>query len=272
MEISNSNASEDLSRQTVILSERKAKIQADVKYINKAIISINNVLREDRDRFPDLSIPEIYQHHVELILEISTKVCLRHQRRKFEVDQNNKKVLKFLTYYFNNCELAETVFPEKGYKLEKNLLIMGPVGSGKTLLMQIFSEYLKHTGNPNFFHNVSVTQMVNYYTLHGHLDKYTYNEENSTGFMPKPENVCLNDIGLESRIHYGQDTKILTKDFLHARNEIWAMTAYDQRKFAHLTTNLNKKQLEEEFKDSFGRLLDRFKTYNVIELNGLSRR
>ena len=44
------------------------------------------------------------------------------------------------------------------------------------------------------------------------------------------------------------------------------------KKSAHLTTNLTTQQLTEEFKDNFGRLVDRFKTYNVIELNGESRR
>ncbi|MCM1223404.1 MAG: hypothetical protein NC548_54045, partial [Lachnospiraceae bacterium] len=163
-------------------------------------------------------------------------------------------------------------FPDKHYKLEKNLLIIGKVGAGKTLLMQVFSEYLRYTDNPNYFYNLSVTEMVNYYTIHNNLDRYTYNEENSKAFMPQPVNICLNDIGIESRLHYGQDTKILTNDFLHARNEIWTQTASDRRKFAHLTTNLSIQKLKEEFKDEFGRLVDRFKTYNVIELKGTSRR
>ena len=64
------------------------------------------------------------------------------------------------------------------------------------------------------------------------------------------------------------DTKLLTNEFLHARNEVWV----HYKKSAHLTTNLTTQQLTEEFKDNFGRLVDRFKTYNVIELNGESRR
>ena len=149
---------------------------------------------------------------------------------------------------------------------------MGNVGTGKTMLMQIFSEYLRATKNPNFFENVSVTQMTNYFTMHNNIDRYTYNEENNVGFQSKPVNICLNDIGVENRPFYGIDTRTIVEDFLHARNEIWTMTAIDQRKFAHLTTNLDLKKLKETFSDDFGRLVDRFKTYNIIVLKGESRR
>ena len=128
-------------------------------------------------------------------------------------DLELKNMLRFLLYYFNDCPLAEEVFPERGYKLHKNLLIQGGVGVGKTLLMQIFSEYLRRTNNPRFFHNVSVTQMVNYYTIHNNLDRFTYFEEESKGFQCKPENVCLNDIGIQDRTFFGMDTGLLTDEF-----------------------------------------------------------
>lgn len=208
-----------------------------------------------------------FNKHSRLTVMIANKI-LAPQRRKFVIDEHNKQVLRFLLYYFNGSELAEQVFPDAHYKLHKNLLIMGGVGTGKTLLMQIFSEYLRYTNNPRFFHCMSVTQMVNYYTIHNNLDRYTYNEENSTGFKPQPFNICLNDIGVQSKTYFGMDTKLLTNEFLHARNEIWTQMGNT----AHLTTNLTIAQLEKEFADGFGRLLDRFKTYNVITLKGGSRR
>lgn len=250
----------------------KEAAELEATRLNKVLDKVYRDVQRQQKKFPDLTNPVIYQYHAQVLVRIANDICLRQQRRKFEIDGENRDLLRFLLYYFNDCHLAEEVFPDKDYKLEKNLLIMGKAGAGKTLMMQIFSEYLKYTDNPNFFHNLSVTQMVNYYTIHNNLDRYTYNEENSTGFMPQPVNICLNDIGMQSRLHYGQDTKILTIDFLHARNEIWTQSAPDRRKFAHLTTNLSIAQLKEEFKDDFGRLIDRFKTYNVIELKGTSRR
>lgn len=271
----NKETTSELTPEQIAEVEAKRKREAaelERMRLDKVLVKVRSDVEKQKRAFPDLTNEQIYIYHSKVLVHIANKICLRQQRRKLEIDGDNKLIFKFLLYYFNDCPLAETVFPGKHYKLEKNLLITGKAGVGKTLMMQIFSEYLRYTDNPNFFHNLSVTQMVNYYTIHSNLDRYTYNEENSTGFMPNPVNVCLNDIGLESRLHYGQDTKILTNDFLHARNEIWTQSAPDRRKFAHLTTNLSIAQLKEEFKDAFGRLVDRFKTYNVIELKGSSRR
>lgn len=258
------------------IAEVEAKRKRDAQESWQTIQQIaNTVLAKSRmaqKQFPDLTNHDIYLQHCNLLIYIANNICLAPQHRKFEIDDNNRQVLQFLLYYFNNCPLAEEVFPNKHYKLHNNLLIMGDVGTGKTMLMQIFSEYLRETKNPNFFENVSVTQMTNYFTMHNNIDRYTYNEESSVGFRPQPVNICLNDIGVENRPFYGIDTRTIVEDFLHARNEIWTQTAIDGRKFAHLTTNLDMKRLKETFSDDFGRLIDRFKTYNIIVLKGESRR
>lgn len=243
-----------------------------------AAMEIGNVIKKaDEDRrkaqqaFPDLSDPGVFEMHYRLFLYIANNIVIAPQHRQFIVDEDNKNVIVFLLYYFNNCPLAENVFPGRGYKLHKNIMLQGGPGVGKTMIMQCFSEYLKRINSPRFFHNLSVTQMVNYYTIHNNFDRYTFYEEESKGFMPKPENVCLNDVGLnDDKVFYGMNTSVLTDDFLLARNDIWA--GWD--KFAHITTNLDEKALIARFTkgDKYGRLVDRFKTYNVIPLTGKSRR
>lgn len=225
-------------------------------------------------RYPDLSKPAVYSMHQRFFMYVANEIVLKAQRRTFEVDEHNKQVLRFLLLYFNECPLAEEVFPDRGYKLHKNIMLQGGVGVGKTLIMQIFSEYLRLTKNPRFFQNVSVTQMVNHYTLHNNIDLYLYNEGNSTGFKINPENICLNDIGVDNRPFYGVDTLTVVNDFLHARNELWSNRSLPEQKFAHLTTNLNNERLMALFgqKDAYGRIIDRFKTYNIIPITGESRR
>ena len=218
----------------------------------------------------DLQDEEVYKAHANLLLYIANNIVLARQRRQFVIDDNNRDIIRFLLYYFNGCSLAEEVFPGRGYKLHKNVMLQGGVGVGKTLLMQIFSEYLMRIRSPRFFCNLSVTQMVNYYTLHNNLDRFTFNEEENRGFQCTPVNICLNDIGIQDKTFFGMDTGLLTDEFLHARNEIW--TQYG--KCAHLTTNLDDKALRKRFErnDGFGRLVDRFKTYNIIPMGGVSRR
>ncbi len=243
-----------------------------------AATEIANVIRQaDKDRqkaaraFPDMSDPAIYEMHSKLFIHIANEIVIAPQHRRFVVDDDNKEILRFLLLYFNNSPLAEDVFPGRGYKLHKNIMLQGGPGVGKTMIMQCFSEYLRRINSPRFFHNLSVTQMVNYYTIHNNFDRYTFFEENSPGFLPRPENVCLNDVGLnDNKVFYGMNTSVLTDDFLLARNDIWA--AYG--KFAHVTTNLNEEALRVRFNqgDAYGRLVDRFKTYNVIPISGSSRR
>ncbi len=253
------------------IREQEQKTRLAKMYIAKLDQCLETAWRKmqnEKERTQDLSVEEVYQAHANTLLWVANRIVLAHQRRKFVVDDHNREILRFLLYYFNGCPLAEDVFPGRGYKLHKHILLQGAVGTGKTLLMQVFSEYLRVTENPRFFYNLSVTQMVNYYTLHNNLDRYTFHEEENRGFQCTPVNICLNDIGVQSTKFYGIDTDTLTTEFLHARNEIW--TQY--HKMAHLTTNLTTGQLKQKYKDGFGRLLDRFKTYNIIPLAGESRR
>lgn len=234
---------------------------------------VDRDVRRAHSQFPDLTNPEIFRMHWRLLWYIADEIVLAPQRRAFVVDENNRNLIVFLLYYFNNCPLAESVFPDKRYKLAKPLLIRGDKGVGKTLLMQLFSEYLRRTKNPNAFFNVSVTEMVNYYTINNNLNRYTYNDragtkEDNTFDGCRPSNICLNDVGLQSQTFFGQNPKQLVCDFLHARYEIW--TQYAIR--GHLTTNLTVQQLAKEFADAYGRTVDRFKSYNIIELKGASRR
>lgn len=239
-----------------------------IQKLSQCIDMARREIQNEKEKAQDLSNSDVYHAHAQTLMWVANNVVLAHQRRKFVVDDDNREVLRFLLYYFNGCPLAEDVFPGRGYKLHKHIMLQGAVGTGKTMLMQVFSEYLRITDNPRYFHNLSVTQMVNYYTLHNNLDRYTFYEEEKRGFQCTPVNICLNDIGVQSTKFYGIDTDTLTNEFLHARNEIWTSC----HKMAHLTTNLTTEQLKQKYKDGFGRLLDRFKTYNIIPLAGESRR
>lgn len=257
--------------QAVLASCRnKEKSSSTWLELHDVALKVHHDIEKARLSSFDLQDEGTYKAHAKLLLYIANNVVLARQRRQFVIDDNNRSVIRFLLYYFNGCPLAEEVFPGRGYKLHKNIMLQGGVGVGKTMLMQVFSEYLMRIRSPRFFYNLSVTQMVNYYTLHNNLDRFTFNEEENRGFQCTPVNICLNDIGIQDKTFFGMDTGLLTDEFLHARNEIW--TQYG--KCAHLTTNLDDKALRKRFErnDGFGRLIDRFKTYNIIPMGGVSRR
>lgn len=215
----------------------------------------------------NLEDPDQYRVHAELIKGIGDNYMLR-EFTDYQVDDHNRKVLQFLTYYFNGCKLAEQVFPSENYKIHKNILLIGEPGTGKTMIMQIFADYLRITENENRFQNISMTQLMNYYKINGHIDRYTFNElADPKAYEGSPFNVCLNDLGLmtEAQKSFGTTLTQVTDEFLFARYEIYQQ--YNKR--YHITSNLTVKDLRGRFED---RLMDRFKSFNIIELRGESRR
>ena len=213
----------------------------------------------------DLSNNDEYLLHSNIVNRIGNNLMAK-EFRVFEIDNHNKQILRFLLFYFNQSKIAEEIFPQENYKTHKQIILSGKVGVGKTMLMSIFSNYLRLTNNPNVFHNVSVTEMTNYYKIHNHLDKYTFCELTSERkFNGSPVNLCLNDLGLNTQLHFGVDTKVLIDDFLYSRYELYL----NHHKMAHLTTNLSVSELKQAFDY---RLNDRFKSYNILEVGESSRR
>lgn len=219
----------------------------------------------------DLTDEKEYNVHANMVIGMGNNYMLREFSR-FMVDEHNKDVLRFLLYYFNNCPLAESVFPNEDYKIHKNILFIGEPGTGKTMLMQVFADYLQATQNDNQFRTISMTQLMNYQKVFGHIDKYTYNELKGASRQEAydgvaPYNICLNDLGIatEQQRSFGTLLTQVTDEFLFARYEIYQQ--YGKR--YHITSNLTVKELKQRFE---GRLVDRFKSFNVIELHGGSRR
>ena len=238
------------------------KIQEITRLLEKKILSHRKTTQEVFN--PGIEDEQIYNLHSRMVLEIGNNYC-RRECRKFEVDGHNANVLRFLLYYFNGSTKALDVFPDKEYGLNKNILLVGNPGTGKTLIMQIFADYLRLTDNPNRFENLSLTQMSNHYKLHGNIDCYTYNETGGS-FEGKPFNVCLNDIGIDlKQKSFGTDMDAIVDEFLFARYEIYQ----HRRKRTHLTSNLSVSDFKQKFEE---RIVDRFKSYNVIALTGKSRR
>jgi DNA replication protein DnaC len=215
----------------------------------------------------DLEDPEQFKIHSSLIKGIGDSYMMR-EFSEFQIDENNRDVLRFLIYYFNGCKLAESVFNDEEYKIHKNILLVGEPGAGKTMLMQVFSDYLRAIKSERYFRNISITQMMNYYKINGHIDRYTFNElADPKASEGTPFDVCLNDLGLgtEKQKSFGTTLTLVTDEFLFARYEIYQQ--YNKR--YHITSNLTVADLKSRFE---GRLVDRFKSFNVIELHGQSRR
>lgn len=78
----------------------------------------------------DLTDEDEYDVHAKMVIGMGDNYMLREFSR-FMVDEHNKQVLRFLLYYFNNCPLAESVFPNEDYKIHKNILLIGEPAPAK---------------------------------------------------------------------------------------------------------------------------------------------
>ena len=243
--------------------EREQRREEHIEKMKQLLLWTKTIKRPKAD----LEDIEIYKLHSQLLVACANKILEKHGKQ-FVVDDNNKDVLRFLLYYFNDSPLYSTVFPKRNYTLDKNILLIGGVGVGKTLLMDAFALYLKKTENEHEFLVSSQTQMLNHFKQHNNIDRYTFNTAESRFFDGNPCNICLNDIGLKTQKYYGNDTELIIEEFLFSRYEIWEQ----QGKSTHLTTNLDKKDMQQLFDDEHGRLKDRLKMYNVIPMEGNSRR
>lgn len=244
--------------------ERKQRLIAEHIADIEAIIAR---LQPARKKDIDISEQCIYNAHTKLVCACAN-ILLAKKNRTFVIDDYNRDVLRFLLYYFNGSPLALSVFPDRPYDLNKNIMLIGKAGTGKTLMMDIFAMYLRETHNYRAYTVISQTELLNYYKQHNNIDFYTYNTAEQRAYEGKPFSLCLNDIGLNTQRFYGNDTQQIVDEFLYARNEIW-----EQRdKATHITTNLDKDEFRERFYDDHNRLADRFKMFNVIPLEGESRR
>lgn len=236
----------------------------------RQIDSLLQALAETRPynlRQNQLDDPTIYNLHAKLLVACANSILSRHGK-SFVIDDDNKAILRFLLYYFNGSTLALDMFPDADYRLDKNIMLVGSVGAGKTLLMDAFALYLQKTNNQRKFTAISQTQLLNHYKQRNNIDYYTFNTADSRSFEGRPFSLCLNDMGLRTQRFYGTDTEIVIEEFLYARYEIWEQFG----KWTHITTNLDKQEISSLFQDAHNRLADRFKMFNVIHLKGNSRR
>lgn len=212
----------------------------------------------------DFSDQAVYNRNANFIKKLGDNYMGR-EFSSYMIDEENAKIFRFMQFYIHGDQRCEEVIPHT--KVCKNILLIGDPGVGKTMIMQIFSDYSNMLNLPRKFTCVSISQLLNSSKLNGNIDKYTYNEKGSNKFEGNPISLCLNDIGLSvvNQKDYGTDMNVILEEFLYARYEIYQNTMLN----CHLTSNMSVEDFESNLKPS---LLDRMKSYNVIPVYGKSRR
>lgn len=161
----------------------------------------------------------------------------------FTVDDYNRPVMQaLLAYFYCHPEQCRTI----GISPRKGILLLGPVGSGKTTLMELFT--------PQRFRIVAARDVARRFLKEGYpvLDRYGSQSfrHKQTGYggsiqHDQPITYCFDDLGVEQNIKlYGNDCNVMAEILLDR---------YDQfvrhGMQTHLTTNLNAEELERLYGD-----------------------
>lgn len=182
--------------------------------------------------------------------------------KDFIIDETNKNVIKLLWDYF--------IESESELDKSKGILLIGDVGTGKTLIMRIFSELLK--GTPKNFQIASAVDIqidaitdlkdtINRYSKNQYFNEYKI-------AIDKPFVYCFDDLGSENQY---------IKSFGNEVSPIGLIMQLRYNQFCYTklktfaTSNLDIEHIKEFYRDE--RLKSRFKEmFNILTLTGKDRR
>lgn len=189
-----------------------------------------------------------------------------HIMPEFKVDERNKEIINDLFFYFHKIE-GGRLDPAKG------LWIEGEVGTGKSSLMNIFSNHMRRYWNGNGFKIYTcstiskefATNPTNDVEAADILDRYTFNK---FGYRPYYRvAMCFDELGREPipSARYAFKMNVM-EHILHLRYTFWQ----NEGLLTYVTTNLDADKVETMYGDY---IRDRrAEMFNIIAMTGESRR
>lgn len=219
--------------------------------------TIDRNIRDLRQTMQEKTLTEPYNPSAIDLLpykQLFMHIAARETAGSFVVDETNREVISGLFNYF--MKVPGPLDCRKGLWLE------GPVGTGKSTLMQVFSAYMRHLNRG--FKVFICGHITSAFALDGQLDLFL---ENTKGFVPGPVDICFDELGREPvpAAHYGTKMNVM-QHILHVRYSYWQSRGV--RTF--VTTNTTAGDIGRLYGDY---IRDRRKEmFNILVLRGDSRR
>ncbi len=177
-----------------------------------------------------------------------------YSKGTFVIDTRNKDIIQSLFLYF---------LKQPGpLDTRKGLWLAGPVGTGKSTLMYVFSKFMQTLRLG--FRVYVCSQITTEYAMNGDLSRYL---DNAGWSSMGPVDMCFDEVGREPipARYYGNGMNVMQHIF-HIRYSYWQQFGLK----TYVTTNLLPEDVECKYGDY---IRDRRgEMFNLIELNGESRR
>lgn len=242
----------------IVLSEDEITVAIrDAKIKKRTLLQYEENERSRRKKSEILMRP----FNGEELIEYSHQFFIERFDSKFEIDEENKHIIRELSKYFSN----DPDFNKGSYSLKKGIMLMGNVGTGKSWLMSFFQKNKKRC-----FTIKSCNDISDDYLVYKEETEKIYSTpiekplHDPAVFFQKHIGYCFDDLGTEQSKNSFGNKKDVMADILFA--------IYNKKDFEkfHITTNLNEKDLQERYGS---RLYSRFnEMFNVFVYNGKDRR
>jgi len=218
---------------------------------------IDKIIKEVKEEPSKTEIEPVeieWKLHSELILYIANKTVYN-----FEVDDHNREALKQLLLYFTGNS-------EFNGSLNKGLMIVGGIGTGKSLLFKIFKKYTMDVIKKNSYQMHTAIDIIDMVNVSGveYLEQYSHNFEGRHAY---PMRCYIDDIASmnENVKNYGTEIKVIER-LLSLRYNVFERYGT----LTHVSSNKYPDELSEHYDK---RITDRMKEmFNILELKGNSRR
>lgn len=155
--------------------------------------------------------------------------------QSFKINHDDKPIIyKLLIYAIRDNENAFKL----GLDLNKGILLSGPIGCGKTTMMQLIKPFLY----AKYDYKIKTTRMVSFeFAKYGFDALRPYTEKSNQQL--RLTGYCFDDLGAEQQIkHFGNDCNVMA-EILISRYEQFI----ENNSVTHITTNLSASELENAY-------------------------
>lgn len=217
--------------------------------IEKAKADLLNSEKQKKRKFSSITADELKEL---FMIRLNEQMKLRRKKEDFIIDDMNKQLINQLFYYIVG---ASKLFSGD---FEKGILVLGNLGSGKTIIMQAFCQVWDDLFNTK----MRTTSAKKYVEFVMNPDKF---RSETFNILPTYNKLTLfiDDIGKESKKVNLYGTEFCPIADLFAER-------YDNGSLTFATGNYTLDSLKEQYGET---VTDRMKEmFNIIILKGKSRR